>query len=625
MSDRVRSVRNHLSSAGLAGLLLAVLLVVAPSAASADPVAHDDPALAGAAGRLVVRLDTPAGPAERAAAAARLGGRAAMVVADDTFVVELDAGTVGAKVRQARADPGVVWAEPDSVYRSARLPDDECFPGCDQLTRGQTELGSVGAPDAWNTTTGSSSVVVAVLDTPANVDHPDLSGKVERGPVFTDPGRTCFNATEASHGTAVAGLVGARTNNTTGMSSLGWRTSVVSVGVLDNCGEGRASEIAAGIRWSADHGARVINLSLVGGANSALDDAVTYARASGVLVVAAAGNEGGTTPRYPAAYPGVVGVGATDNAGTAIASFSNTGTWVEVVAPGVGIFSTSTLTGGYHVYDGTSFASPLVAASAALVLAHRPELGADDLARRISWSAVRIPGSGTRVASGRLDAAGALVDPPAAYRTAASDGAVYALGEASYRGAANSAPLNRPIVGSAVTPSPQVGGAGKGGGYWLVASDGGIFNFGDAGFYGSTGAKQLNKPIVGMAPTPTGRGYWLVASDGGIFTFGDAAFFGSTGSLTLNQPIVGMSAHRDSGYWLVASDGGIFTFGSAPFHGSSAGQLPAPVVGMSPTRAGDGYWIATSAGHVTAYGAALDAGGAEGIVNAPIVAISAAS
>jgi hypothetical protein len=86
-------------------------------------------------------------------------------------------------------------------------------------------------------------------------------------------------------------------------------------------------------------------------------------------------------------------------------------------------------------------------------------------------------------------------------------------------------------------PLPPVSAAG----YWLVASDGGIFAFGDASFFGSTGAQILNRPIVGMAPTPDGRGYWLVASDGGIFAFGDAGFFGSTGAQTLNRPVVGMA------------------------------------------------------------------------------------
>ena len=165
-------------------------------------------------------------------------------------------------------------------------------------------------------------------------------------------------------------------------------------------------------------------------------------------------------------------------------------------------------------------------------------------------------------------------------------------------------------------------------GYWLVASDGGVFAFGDAGFYGSTGGMRPQPPVVGMAATPDGRrllagglrrrglrlrrrrllrldraaspstspivgmaatpdggGYWLVASDGGVFAFGDAGFYGSTGGIALNRPIVGMAATPDGGgYWLVASDGGVFAFGDAAFYGSTGGiVLNQPVVGMAST------------------------------------------
>jgi hypothetical protein len=105
----------------------------------------------------------------------------------------------------------------------------------------------------------------------------------------------------------------------------------------------------------------------------------------------------------------------------------------------------------------------------------------------------------------------------------------------------------------------------------MVASDGGVFAFGDARFYGSTGNLRLNQPIVGMAATSTGHGYWLVASDGGVFSFGDARFHGSTGNIRLNQPIVGMA------------DGGVFAFGDAPFYGSAAGLTASPVVALGAT------------------------------------------
>jgi hypothetical protein len=110
----------------------------------------------------------------------------------------------------------------------------------------------------------------------------------------------------------------------------------------------------------------------------------------------------------------------------------------------------------------------------------------------------------------------------------------------------------------------------SGNGYWLVASDGGIFAFGDAGFYGSASNINLNYPIVDMAATPSGNGYWLVASDGGIFAFGDVEFYGSTGGTHFVQPIVDMAATPSgNGYWFVASDGGLFAFGDVGFYGST--------------------------------------------------------
>jgi hypothetical protein len=116
----------------------------------------------------------------------------------------------------------------------------------------------------------------------------------------------------------------------------------------------------------------------------------------------------------------------------------------------------------------------------------------------------------------------------------------------------------------------------------MVASDGGIFAFGDAVFHGSMGGKHLNKPIVGIAPTLGGGGYWMVASDGGIFSFGNARYRGSEGGKPLNAPIVGISATADdSGYWLVGADGGIFAF-SAPFLGSAGNlRLVARIVGAA--------------------------------------------
>jgi uncharacterized protein YkwD len=192
------------------------------------------------------------------------------------------------------------------------------------------------------------------------------------------------------------------------------------------------------------------------------------------------------------------------------------------------------------------------------------------------------------------------------YWLVASNGAVYAFGDAPKRGSAAGTPLKKPIVGMAATRTGR--------GYWLVASDGGIFSFGDARYYGSTGAKRLTRPIVGMARTRSGNGYWLVASDGGIFSFGDARFRGSTGAIRLKKPIVGMSRTPSGrGYWLVASDGGVFTFGDARFYGSTgAKRLAQPIVGIATTTTGKGYWMVAADGGLFTFGNAHFYGSAAG-------------
>ena len=196
---------------------------------------------------------------------------------------------------------------------------------------------------------------------------------------------------------------------------------------------------------------------------------------------------------------------------------------------------------------------------------------------------------------------------PVGYWLVASDGGVFAFGDAGFHGSAGDLALNRPIVGMAATPD--------GGGYWLVASDGGVFSYGDAAYYGSTGDRTLNSPVVGVAATPDGRGYWLVAADGGVFSFGDAGFHGSSGGTVLNSPVVGVAATpTGGGYWLVASDGGVFSFGDAGYHGS-AGSTPLvhPISAIDSTADGGGYWLAASDGGVFSYGDARFHGSAVGL------------
>ncbi len=206
------------------------------------------------------------------------------------------------------------------------------------------------------------------------------------------------------------------------------------------------------------------------------------------------------------------------------------------------------------------------------------------------------------------------------YWEVASDGGVFAFGDAAFEGSMGGRHLNAPVVGMAATPD------GKG--YWEVASDGGVFNYGDAAVEGSMGGRHLNAPVVAKAATPDGKGYWEVASDGGVFNYGDAGFYGSTGNLTLNRPIVGMTTTPDGGgYWLVASDGGIFAYGDASFYGSAGARpLNKPVVGMAATADGGGYWLVASDGGIFAYGDASFYGSAGSLrLNKPVVGMAEAA
>jgi hypothetical protein len=610
-----------------------LLSVIAVVCALGAPSAH-----AAARADVVVKLTS----ASRVDVADHLGGSVGRAVAPDTFVVE--------HALLGVAPPrGTAWVVPDTTYRAARQPSDACFATCPAAVDpdGQVELRTVGAPAAWDVTTGSPQVTVAVLDGTVDTSHPDLAGRVTTGPSFVQDGCTDAKPQQLAHATAVAGLVGAITDNNIGIASLGWQARVLAVRVLDDCGVGTASEVSAGIRYAADHGARIINLSLAGEPNPVLADAVTYAQGKGALVIAAAGNDGKTEPVYPAAYAGVLAVGSTTRDGTAASTFSNHGAWVDLVAPGETIVSTSTDTTGYAEFTGTSFASPIVAGAAALVFARHPAFTGADVSSRLTRTAAKLSGT-----NGRLDAARAVVDPPGGFVLLASDGGAFTFGNAEYRGSAGGIRLNKPIVAAATagtkgyweaagdggvfaygvpflgsmggTPlnQPVVGMAAtpSGKGYWLVARDGGIFTFGDAAFAGSTGAIPLNQPIVGMAPTPSGKGYWLVARDGGIFAFGDAAFAGSAGSYRLASPVVGMAAASAMSYWIATADGAVFGFGGARFFGSAAGAAGPGIVGIAAAPKAAGYWLARSDGIALAYGSAIE-GGHTGNLNAPVVAI----
>ena len=642
MIARVRSGRR------LAGAALCVLTVTALTAplsalATADAPAPDPSA---PAEHLVVRLRRPAAPQAEAATADAVGGRRVEGVRPGEFAMAVPEGQGQEALRRLRQRADVAWAEPEASfsiaggYDAALLPNDACLVGSCVLDMDghtervrQEEMFRIGAPAAWAVTRGDPRVLVAMLDTGVDTAHPDLAGKVISGPDFTGDA----NPDQTGHGTMVAGIIAAQPDNGKGIAGLGWATRVLSIRVLDHKGDGVSHDIAQGLYYAADFqnrpegSVRVINLSLQQDraqkdqVSDEVRQAVAYAQSKGVLVVAAAGNVSPnaspqssdfTTPTYPADFPGVVSVTSTD-ATDHLSAFSRRGSWVDLAAPGEKVLTTYPGCDCYAMATGTSFATPYVSAAAALVWANRPAMTPDQVEARLESTAAVIPGTGTAWRSGRLDIGRALSVGSGGYWLTASDGGIFAFGDARFHGSTGDLSLNRPIVGMTATPT--------GAGYWLVASDGGIFSFGDARFFGSTGALVLNKPIVGMATTPSGKGYWLVASDGGIFAFGDARFLGSAGNLVLNRPIVGMAATPSGkGYWFVASDGGIFSYGDARFLGSTAGgPSRSPIAGMVASHSGNGYWMVAADGVVTGFGDANLLGVPVGPLNRPVVALAA--
>jgi len=227
----------------------------------------------------------------------------------------------------------------------------------------QWALRKIQALDAWQVTSDSQDILIAVLDTGIDQAHIDLAGKVTANVNFTES--PTFDDVHG-HGTHVAGIIGAIANNSTGIAGLAYNCSLMNVKVTDDRGSCDALAVAEGIVWAVNNGANVINISLeIREPSLELEEAVNYAWSQGSLIVVAAGNDGSESPAYPAYYENCIAVAAT-NQDDHLAPLSNHGDWVDVAAPGWDIYSTLP-DNEYGYKSGTSFACPYVSGMAALL------------------------------------------------------------------------------------------------------------------------------------------------------------------------------------------------------------------------------------------------------------------
>ena len=377
---------------------------------------------------LVAFRDGDQAPAVARAVGARVGRTLEGL---GVYVLKVPAGSVEGTVRALTHNPMVEYAEPNGYLHAFVTPDDPYLSSCYTTSHDgcviQWSWATVNAYGAWDVTTGSASVRVAVVDTGIDVGDPnypyfpDLTGHEDivscQSPIIKSFVSGESGDDDNGHGTHVAGIIGACANNSRGVAGANWSVQLMGVKVLDYSGSGTLSAVASGIRWAADNGAKVINLSLgTSTPYKTLERAVNYAWNKGAVLACAAGNDGSTARTYPAAYTNCIAVAATDATDTK-ASFSSYGAdWVDVAAPGVAILSTVQddfnwcflcywygYNPGYDALSGTSMAAPHVAGLAALVWATGKCATNSCVRSQIESTADQITGTGSYWRWGRVN------------------------------------------------------------------------------------------------------------------------------------------------------------------------------------------------------------------------------
>ncbi len=303
-------------------------------------------------------------------------------------------------VTDLRADGNVSRVEADRVRVAEADPSDSGYAD-------QWSLAKIGWNNVFGSVTPSGSAVVALLDTGVDAGHPDLAGQLVPGTSILDG--SAGTADPNGHGTAMAGIIAAATDNGQGIAGIGYAgVKVMPITVLDANGAGTDSDIIQGVVYAVDHGADVINMSFSNpGYSAALQAAIDYAWAHNVVVVAATGNDGSSTATFPAGDRGVIGVSNTDQADALNAS-SNYGVDTFLAAPGTDIL-TLAAGGGTTSVTGTSASSAEVAAAAALLRANDPSASNGVIVSRLARTA-DAAGTADQTGNGRLNLARAIAD-----------------------------------------------------------------------------------------------------------------------------------------------------------------------------------------------------------------------